>query len=306
MLEEGGVLAGEYLFKHALIHDAAYGTLLRDSRRALHARIVEALEAQTPDIAATRPEALAHHYVEAGQIERGARLWGEAGNLAFARSAFVEAEMMLRRAVILLAKLPSTPTIRKDEIEFQIALMNTLNVLKGYNSVTAKEALERAQNLMRQAESLGDTLENPLALYAILYRIYMRYWAGFDGSQTLAVSQEFVALAEQSNSFGMSATGRGLLGLAQLDTGLLESGSTLLRSAIDDLGTLGPNAYVGLFNYDNYTWYSLCLCRSYYLLGYQEKSFLQIERTMNSARASNHLATVLIQGCLVLNWSRGF
>ena len=206
MLEEGGVLAGEYLFKHALIHDAAYGTLLRDSRRALHARIVEALEAQTSDIAATRPEALAHHYVEAGQIERGARLWGEAGNLAFARSAFVEAEMMLRRAVILLAKLPSTPTIRKDEIEFQIALMNTLNVLKGYNSVTAKEALERAQNLMRQAESLGDTLENPLALYAILYRIYMRYWAGFDGSQTLAVSQEFVALAEQSNSFGMSAT----------------------------------------------------------------------------------------------------
>jgi predicted ATPase len=68
-----------YLFKHALVQDAAYGTLLREPRRALHARIADTIESQFADIADTQPELLAHHCTEAGLIVKAAGLWGKAG-----------------------------------------------------------------------------------------------------------------------------------------------------------------------------------------------------------------------------------
>jgi predicted ATPase len=80
-----------YLFKHALVQDAAYGTLLREPRRALHARIAEILEGRFAEIAENQPELLAHHYSEAGLIERAALQWGKAGQRSLARSALVEA-----------------------------------------------------------------------------------------------------------------------------------------------------------------------------------------------------------------------
>jgi predicted ATPase len=86
-----------YLFKHALVQDAAYGTLLREPRRALHSRIAETLENQFADIAENQPELLARHYTEADLIEKAASLWGKAGQRSLARSAFVEAEKRLRR-----------------------------------------------------------------------------------------------------------------------------------------------------------------------------------------------------------------
>ena len=88
-----------YLFKHALVQDAAYGTLLREPRRALHARIAEVLESQFPDIAESQPELLARHCAEAGLIEKAAGLWGKAGLRSLARSALIEAEAQLSRAL---------------------------------------------------------------------------------------------------------------------------------------------------------------------------------------------------------------
>src|SRR4029077_9140594 len=87
-----------YLFKHALVQDAAYGTLLREPRRALHARIAETLESRFTELAERQPELLAHHCTEAGQIEKAAGLWGKAGQRSAQRSALVEAAQQPRRA----------------------------------------------------------------------------------------------------------------------------------------------------------------------------------------------------------------
>jgi predicted ATPase len=87
-----------YLFKHALVQDAAYGTLLRELRRALHARIADTIESRFADIAETQPELLAHHCTEAGLIEKAAGLWGKAGQWSLARSALVEAAEQLSRS----------------------------------------------------------------------------------------------------------------------------------------------------------------------------------------------------------------
>ena len=98
-----------YLFKHALVQDAAYGTLLREPRRALHTRIAETLEIQFAEIAENQPELLARHCTEAGLIEKAASLWGKAGQRSLERSALVEAVEQLTRALIRLRPCPSTP-----------------------------------------------------------------------------------------------------------------------------------------------------------------------------------------------------
>ena len=101
-----------YLFKHALVQDAAYGTLLREPRRALHARIAETLEGQFADIAESQPELLARHYTEAGLIEKAVSFWGTAGQRSLARSALLEGAEQLKRALDQIATLPATPDLR--------------------------------------------------------------------------------------------------------------------------------------------------------------------------------------------------
>ena len=98
-----------YLFKHALVQDAAYGTLLREPRRALHARIAETLESQFADIAENQPELLARHCTEAGLIEKAAGLWGKAGQRSLARSALVEAAAQFTRALDRSRLCPPRP-----------------------------------------------------------------------------------------------------------------------------------------------------------------------------------------------------
>jgi predicted ATPase len=136
-----------YLFKHALVQDAAYGTLLREPRRALHAHIAETLECQFADIAENQPELLARHCTEAGLIEKAAGLWGKAGERSLERSALMEASAQLTRALDQIAALPATPVLRREEIKLQVALITPLLHVKGYAAPETKAAVERARQL---------------------------------------------------------------------------------------------------------------------------------------------------------------
>jgi class 3 adenylate cyclase len=120
-----------YVFKHALVQDAAYGTLLREPRGALHARIAATLESQFAEIAENQPELLARHFTEAGLIARAAAFWGKAGQRSLARSALVEAVEQLTRARDLIPTLPATPVRRREQINVQVALANALMHTKG-------------------------------------------------------------------------------------------------------------------------------------------------------------------------------
>src|SRR5262249_42694698 len=120
LLRQGIAPNATYLFKHALVQDAAYITLLREPRRSLHVRIAETLESQFPEIAESQPELLARHYTEAGVIEKAARLWGTAGQRSLARSALVEAAEQLTRALAQIDALPATPELRREQIKLQV------------------------------------------------------------------------------------------------------------------------------------------------------------------------------------------
>ena len=139
-----------YLFKHALVQDAAYGTLLREPRRALHARIAETLEGRFADIAETQPELLARHCTEAGLIEKAAGLWGKAGQRSLARAALLEGVEQLKRALDQIATLPATPALRREEIKLRVAFANAL-ALTG-NPVDGKEHYDRALAIYDPAE----------------------------------------------------------------------------------------------------------------------------------------------------------
>jgi predicted ATPase len=189
-----------YLFKHALVQDAAYGTLLREPRRALHARIAETLESQFNEIAENQPELLARHCTEAGVIEKAALLWGKAGQRSLARSALLEATVQLGRALDQIANLPASSTWRREEIKLQIALANALMHTKGYAAPQSKAAIEQARLLIDRAEAGGESPEDPLLLFSVLYGLWVSSAVAFDSSASLHNAEHLLALAEQQGA----------------------------------------------------------------------------------------------------------
>jgi class 3 adenylate cyclase/predicted ATPase len=139
-----------YLFKHALVQDAAYGTLLREPRRALHARIAETLEGQFAEIAESQPELLARHYTEASLIEKAVSFWRIAGQRSLARSALLEGVEQVKRALDQIATLPATPALHGEEIMLHVAFANAL-ALTG-DPVRGKEHYDRALAIYDPAE----------------------------------------------------------------------------------------------------------------------------------------------------------
>ncbi|TMK13376.1 MAG: adenylate cyclase, partial [Alphaproteobacteria bacterium] len=131
LLQQGSAPYATYFFKHALVRDAAYSTLLRERRRTLHARIAETLESQFAEISENQPELLARHCTEAGQIEKAAALWGKAGLRSAQRSALVEAAEQLRRSLDHIATLTPPSALRREEIKLQVALITPLLHVRG-------------------------------------------------------------------------------------------------------------------------------------------------------------------------------
>ena len=208
-----------YLFKHALVQDTAYSTLLRERRRGLHARIAEVLETQFPDIAESQPELVARHYTEAGLIEKSAAFWAKAGRRSVERSAFAEAIAQLSRALDQIATLPATPALRQEEIELQVAIINPLMNLEGYSSPAAKAATERARVLIERAEALGEPLENPFLLYTVLYLGWATNFGAFNGSALRTLSAQFLAVAEKQGDPFPIMLGHSLMGQSLVMTG---------------------------------------------------------------------------------------
>ena len=150
-----------YLFKHALVQDAAYGTLLREPRRALHARIAEALESQFAELAETKPELLAHHYTLAGLTKQAIDYWQRAGGRAAKRSANVEAAAHLTRGLALIQDLPQSEDRLRLEIQFHTAIGVTMMATKGWGAPEVLRAYSAAKIL---CERLGD----PSQLFTVL------------------------------------------------------------------------------------------------------------------------------------------
>jgi class 3 adenylate cyclase/predicted ATPase len=143
-----------YLFKHALIQEAAYQSLLKGTQRQYHQRIAQALEARFPETAATQPELLAQHYTEAGLPVPAVMYWQRAGQQALQRSANLEAVQHLTTGLALLPTLPETPARAQQELDLRMALGPALSVTKGPAAPEVEQTYAQAQALCAQ---LGET-----------------------------------------------------------------------------------------------------------------------------------------------------
>ena len=157
----------KYLFKHALVQDAAYASLVRSRRQQLHAQIARALEEQFPDVVASEPEVLAHHFTAAGLTERGVLYWQRAGQQASDRSANLEATSHFTTGIELLKTLPDTPARTQHALALYIGLGAALIVAKGHGSVEMEHAYLKAHELCQQ---IGETPElAPVLLWPVAF-----------------------------------------------------------------------------------------------------------------------------------------
>jgi class 3 adenylate cyclase/predicted ATPase len=150
-----------YAFKHALVQDAAHGSLLRSSRQQLHGQIAEALETHSPEMMDSQPELFAQHYAEAGLVEESVAYWGKAGHRSAVGSALAEAAAQFQKGLDQLALLLDTPERQQRELEFRIALGAVMVAVKGYAAPETGQVYARAQELWKQLDSPSEFLQVP-------------------------------------------------------------------------------------------------------------------------------------------------
>jgi class 3 adenylate cyclase/predicted ATPase len=293
LFRQGAPPHATYLFKHALVRDAAYGTLLRDGRRALHARIADILERRFAEIAERHPELLARHCAEAGLTEQAARLWGKAGTQSLERSALVEAIEQMSRALALIAALPATTALRREQLKLQVALVTPLCHVKGYASPETKAAVEQARLLVGQAQALGEVPDDPLLPFAALFGIWVTFYVAFDGDMVGKLAEEFLALAEKQDAVAPRLVAHRIMGVSSLMGGEIATGRVHLDRAIALYDPTTARALATRFSVDARVAIRCYRSWALWLLGYPQAALADVDQAVEAARDTGQAATLI-------------
>ena len=195
----------EYTFKHALVQDAAYGTLLRSRRQQVHARIAATLESQFPEVVAAQPQVMARHCAEAGLNEKAVSYRLKAGQQAVARSAMTEAVAQLQNGLDLLANLPENPWRAQQELDLLIARGRALMATRGHAAPAVAETIVRAR-------ALAEQLDRRDYLVPLLYFQRVFHTARAEHKLALSLAEQMEKLGEAQNDEATLLLGRSLHG----------------------------------------------------------------------------------------------
>jgi class 3 adenylate cyclase/predicted ATPase len=213
VVQRGAPPDAVYSFKHALVQDTAYSSLLRTSRQHLHAEIAEALETQFPELMESQPELFARHYAEAGFVEKSVAYWGRAGRRSAARSAMAEAAAQLQKGLDQLSLLPDNCKRQEQELEFWSALGVALRFAKGQASPEMGHAFARGRDLWEQLGYPSEFLHIPYG-----QSFYHNSCGEFDLAQRL--DEDLLRLSLQHNDLaglvlGHLSSGRNMMNAGQ-------------------------------------------------------------------------------------------
>jgi class 3 adenylate cyclase/predicted ATPase len=282
----------QYTFKHALVQDAAYSTLLRSRRQQLHGRIVTTLESQFSEIVASEPQVMAQHCAEAGLTEKAVVYWLGAGQRALARAAMAEAISQLRKGLDLLANLPDTPTRRRHELDLQIALGQAVIGTQGYATPVVGEVFARARQLYEQ-------LDRPPQFVGVLYGQFLNNLVRGELLQAQVRAQEMLQLGEARNDdvlrmVSLVCLGYNCFWLGEFERALAYQGKSL---ALYD-----PErrpAYTALTPDDPHTTAQIYFSITLLSLGYPDQARIKRDESLAEARAHAHtLGFVLAHSCV--------
>jgi class 3 adenylate cyclase/predicted ATPase len=285
-----------YTFKHALVQEAVYETLLRGTRQEHHRRVVQVLEQQFPDVVTAEPERLAQHCVSAGFAQRGAEYWLIAARQSLARSAMAEAAAQFQKGLDQLALLPDTPERRRQELEFTSALGAALLAVKGQAAPETGRAYARAQELWEQLDCPSEFLQVPYGRSR-----YHAVRGELDVAQRL--DEALLRLSRERNDPAMLVLGHMSLGRNLLSVGRFAQSRSHLEKA---LALYDPNSHRSLVHqvgFHPHVSSQAYLGVLLFCLGLPKQALAQSSRAIAEARRLAHptsLAVSLTLGSLPL------
>jgi tetratricopeptide (TPR) repeat protein len=282
----------EYTFKHALVQDAAYGTLLRSRRQQIHARIATTLERQFPEIVAAQPALMAQHCAEAGLTEKAVGYWLQAGQQAVARSAMAEAVAQLQKGLDQLASLPDNPWRQQQELDLQIALGPALAATKGYSAPDVGETIARARVLSEQ-------LDRSDYLVPLLYGQWAFRLVRAEHRLALSYADQMEQVGETRNDVAALLLGHWMHGLTRLFLGEFVAARALFEQC-DGLSDPAHRAvYAALSEQDPHPAMLVHLATALAFLGYLDQARSRVNEALSEARRLGHAHTLV----LVLTWA---
>ena len=270
-----------YMFKHALIQDAAYQSLLKSTRQHYHQRIAQVLEAQFAETAETQPELVAHHYTEAGLTEQAVPYWHKAGQSAIQRSAHVEAVAHLRQGLVLLATLPASPERLQRDVAIHIALGASLLATKGYAAPEVVQTYTDARQLCQH-------LEDPYQLFPVLRGLHIYYHVRAELQTAHTLSEQLLTLAQQVHDAAMLVAAHRALGVTLFQLGAVASAQTHFAQGIALYAPQQHRAAAFLYGDD-----SGVVCHSFaaltlWKLGYPDQGLARSQEAVTLAQQCAH------------------
>jgi predicted ATPase len=278
----------EYTFKHALVQDAAYDSLLRSRRQQLHARIAAAVEEKFPEMVAAQPALLAHHCTAAGLTEQAIAYWLAAGRQALARSAAAESVSLLRRGLALVPALPDSDRRRETELDLQIALGQALT------SSHINWGVPELAAVFSRARELASTLNRPRALVSILWNQLWEDWARADLHRAQRPATEIRELGDVTGDVVVQVIGCQADGVLCIALGEFAAGRERLEKGLALYDPARRPTYAELVPFDLLVVMRVYLSRLLASLGHLDQALLQHDAALGEARRLAHPLTLAI------------
>ena len=285
-----------YIFKHALVQDAAYDSLLKSKRQALHAQIAQVLERNFLDSAAGEPEVLAHHFTEADLYTRAVPYWMEAGQRALNRTALAEAVAHLTRALNVNARLPTSVEQELQELDIRMLLGTAYLTFKGHSSPHVLETLEPARQLAVRHRQ--DAKLVPVTFY-----LWMHYTARVEFEPGLALVEQLDSLARSSGDSYAFIVARNV---ENMTYGWMGNFVRACEAARRGVQTYEPERHaplVRIYNHDQKCGILSWAVHFLWFLGFPDQAQAAAQEQVDLARRLGHpfnLAFSLTTGCAAL------
>jgi class 3 adenylate cyclase len=270
-----------YIFKHALVQDTAYATLLKSRRQQLHQRIAEILRDNFPERAELEPGVIAHHFTQAGLLEMAVEWWGRAGRRAMNRFANFEAMQSLEHALTLIAKMPKNEELDRREVSFRLAFGPALLATRGYASVEVERNYEAA-NLL--SNSLGDRE----ALFASARGLWNCFYDRADLDRGLVLAERLLDLAKEDGSLEKQALALRALGSTRMSRAEFTQSAETLDTCIEVSARLPLGACFARHGEEpqivatQYKGFIQCIC------GFADRGLESVRLAVTLAKKINH------------------
>jgi predicted ATPase/class 3 adenylate cyclase len=289
-----------YTFKHALIQDVAYQSLLRSTRQQYHQRIAQTLELRFPETAETQPELVAHHYTEAGLSDQAIPYWQRAGQRAIERSAHHEAVGHLSLGIKLLKTLPDTPERIQHELMLCIALGAPLVTTRGFAAPEVGRTYARAREL---CQHVGETPQ----LFPVLRGLWRFYQAGGDLRTAHELATQCLSLAQSTQDAASLVEAYEVLGITFYHLGEVSAARTYFEHGTALYDPLQHHALAFVYGEDPGV---ACLSRVahvLWMLGYPDQALQRNAEALTLASQLAHpfsLAYALIFAAMLHHYRR--